>query len=196
MASARKPDEQGRAPGAGGITSPGIARLLPTALPLGLFLLALILPSFMFQSDQRASAVGLGPAAWPRAMLMGLAFFSALWIARDIWVLSRAGRRPTLSIPTEDEHYHFGKALVGLVMIVAYGWLLPVLGFALSTAIFIATWCLFGGLRNLKVVVPVTLIGTIALLWLFMGLALMPLPRGAGVFGEFSIWLLRATGIY
>lgn len=175
---------------------PGITRLLPSAFPCGLLLLAIILPGHMFESDQKAREIGLGPAAWPSAMLLGLIFFSALWLVRDIWVLGRAGRTPTLCIPKEDGHYDFGKALVGLVMIAVYGWLLSILGFAVSTTLFIATWCLFGGLRNLMIVVPVSLIGTIALLWLFMGLALMPLPRGRGMFGEFSIWLLRAIGIY
>lgn len=195
---APEPDrgENGGTPTAGGSSPSGVIRLLPTALPLALLLLALVLPGYMFQSDQTASRAGLGPAAWPRAMLIGLAVFAALWIARDVWSLRRAGRAPTLSPPRDDERYHFGKALVGLIMIVAYGWLLPIVGFAVSTVVFVASWCLFGGLRKMAVVVPVALIGTIALLWLFMGLALMPLPRGVGVFGDFSIWLLRATGIY
>lgn len=195
---ASSPRESGRTqkPRAGGQASPGIARLLPTAIPLGLLALAIFLPGQMFQSDQTASVIGLGPAAWPRAMLLGLGVFSALWILRDLWVLAGAGRMPSLRMPQEDEQYNFGKALVGLVMIVAYGWILPLVGFAVSTVLFIAAWCFFGGLRDLRVVVPVTLIGTLGLLWLFMGLALMPLPRGAGGFGDFSIWLLRATGIY
>jgi putative tricarboxylic transport membrane protein len=196
MASAQPNNQNGQTPRAGGGISPRIARLLPTLLPIALLVMALVLPGHMFESDQKASTIGLGPAAWPSTMLLGMAVFSALWIARDIWVLGAAGRKPTLSIPVEDSHYHFGKAIAGLVMIVTYGWLLPMLGFAVATAIFIAVWCFFGGLRNLRVVIPVTLIGTIALLWLFMGLALMPLPRGAGVFDNFSIWLLRATGIY
>lgn len=196
MASAEQDDSAGQTPQTGGIIPPGLMRLLPTALPVALLLLALILPGHMFESDQTASKIGLGPAAWPRAMLQGMAFFSVLWIARDIWVLGAVHRKSTLTIPVEDSHYHFGKAIAGLVLIVAYGWLMPILGFAVATAIFIAVWCLFGGLRNLRMVIPVTLIGTISLLWLFMGLALMPLPRGAGVFDIFSIWLLRATGIY
>ncbi|MFT7107228.1 MAG: putative tricarboxylic transport membrane protein [Yoonia sp.] len=196
MASAKPNKDIGQMPRAGGGIPPGYLRLLPTLIPLGLLLLALVLPAHMFQSDQTASRIGLGPAAWPRAMLLGMALFSALWIARDIWALSAAGRKSTLSIPVEDTHYHFGKAIIGLIMIIAYGWMLPKIGFATATATFILVWCLFGGLRNMLVVVPVTLIGTIALLWLFMGLALMPLPRGAGVFDNFSIWLLKATGIY
>jgi putative tricarboxylic transport membrane protein len=196
MASAKPNKDIGQMPRAGGGIPPGYLRLLPTLIPLGLLLLALVLPAHMFQSDQTASRIGLGPAAWPRAMLLGMALFSALWIARDIWALSAAGRKSTLSIPVEDTHYHFGKAIIGLIMIIAYGWMLPKIGFATATATFILVWCLFGGLRTMLVVVPVTLIGTIALLWLFMGLALMPLPRGAGVFDNFSIWLLKATGIY
>lgn len=183
-------------PVAGGKASPGAARLLPTLVPLGLLIMALVLPGHMFQSDQTANTIGLGPAAWPRAMLLGMAVFAALWIARDLWALGAADRSPTLRIPVEEGQYHFGKALGGLGFILAYGWLLPQVGFAVATAVFIAVWCLFGGLRNPLVLVPVTLIGTITLLWLFMGLALMPLPRGAGVFDGVSIWLLRTTGIY
>jgi putative tricarboxylic transport membrane protein len=196
MSSTHQADKVDEAKATGRPAPPGVARLLPTLLPIALLVGALVLPGFMFDGEQTIRAEGLGPAAWPDAMLWGLAFFSVLWILRDIWVLMRPDKAPTLSIPQEDEHYHFGKALLGLVVIVAYGWLLPITGFAVATATFITVWCLLGGLRSPKIVIPVTLIGTIALLWLFMGLALMPLPRGTGVFGDFSIWLLRTTGIY
>lgn len=196
MTSAQNNNERGQTPRTGGSYSSGLARLLPTLLPAGLLLMAVILPNFMFKSGQTTTKIGLGPAAWPLSMLTGMALFCVLWIARDLWVLGAANRKPTLTAPVEDDNYDFTKAIVGLAMIVIYGWSLPILGFAISTAIFIMVWCLFGGLRNPKIVIPVTLIGTIALLWLFMGLALMPLPRGHGVFDNFSIWLLRATGIY
>lgn len=196
MASANQKDQSGRTSRSGGLIPPGLWRLMPTVLPVSLVVLALVLPDFMFSREQSITQAGLGPASWPGTMLQGVAFFAALWILRDFWVLSAAGRKPSLSIPVEDSHYHFGKALVGLAMILVYGWLLPVLGFALATASFITLWCLFAGLRRLRVVLPVALIGTVALLWLFIGLALMPLPRGTGVFGDFSIWLLRTTGIY
>ncbi len=196
MASAKHTDQGGSTSQTGGARSPGILRLMPTLLPLSLVVMALVLPSFMFSRDQGAAQPGLGPASWPGAMLLGMAFFAALWVLRDIWVLAAAGRKPSLSMPAEDSHYHFGKAIAGLTMILVYGWVLPVVGFALATSVFITVWCLFAGLRKLTVVLPVAGIGTIALLWLFMGLALMPLPRGAGSFGDFSIWLLRLTGIY
>ena len=180
----------------GGHRPAGIVRLLPTLVPIALLALALILPHYMFSRAQSPTAIGLGPAAWPDGMLDALAFFALLWLLRDIWALVVGDRAPTLTPPVEDEPYDMTKALIGLVMIVAYGWLLPIVGFAVASCVFIALWCIIGGLRNPVVVVPVTLIGTVALLWLFMGLALMPLPRGAGMFGNFSLWLLRTTGIY
>lgn len=196
MASALDNDQDRQTPRTGRKTPPGSAAFLPTLVPVGLLVMALVLPGFMFESDQTASKIGLGPAAWPEAMLLGMAVFCGLWIARDIWALGSETRKPTMSVPVEDSHYHFGKAIVGLIMIIAYGWSLPIVGFAVSTSAFILIWCLFGGLRNMLIVLPVTVIGTIGLLWLFMGLALMPLPRGNGAFGDFSIWLLRTTGIY
>lgn len=185
-----------RSAGSGGDPPSGPAALLPFLVPTGLLILALILPAFMFQSDQRVDGNGFGPGFWPRTMLSMLALFSAIWIIHDIWATRRRARQPMMRPPVEDGKYRMGKALVGLVGICVYGWLLPILGFAVATCLFVALWCWFGGIRNPLVVVPVTLIGTTGLLWLFMGLALMPLPRGAGVFDAVSIWLLRTVGIY
>ena len=42
----------------------------------------------------------------------------------------------------------------------------------------------------------VTLIGTVVMLYVFIKLALMPLDRGVGSIGEFSVALYRLLGIY
>ena len=189
-------DGRGDRIAAGDGPAAGWRRFAPILLPAVLLLLALILPGRMFSRGQSADVVGLGPAAWPGAMLLALAVLSGLWVARDLWALRRPGGQPLLTPVVEEEPYAMGKAVAGLAMIVLYGWLLSVIGFALASALFIAAWCVFGGVRNPLVLVPVTLGGTVALLWLFMGLALMPLPRGQRVFDGFSIWLLQTTGIY
>ena len=74
--------------------------------------------------------------------------------------------------------------------------MLPLVGFSLATAVFIVAICLLGGLRKALVIGPVSLLGTAALLWVFVGLALMPLDRGQGIFGRFSLAVLRGLGIY
>ncbi|SNT72528.1 tripartite tricarboxylate transporter TctB family protein [Paracoccus seriniphilus] len=174
----------------------GLILLRPAVLPAMLFLLALILPQFMFWQGAPKVTEGLGPAAWPDLILDGLAIFSAIWLVHELWVLGRAGRRPMLKAQEDDEVYRYGKALVGILLIVIYGAVLSLVGFALATAGFIAIWTLYGGIRNPLVVASVSLIGTAILLWVFMGLALMPLSRGQGGFDHFSIWLLQTLGIY
>ena len=183
--------------GADGQAAPrGAARLVPLLLPAVLLAAGLFLPHVMFWRALPETMTGLGPDAWPGIILDALAFFAAIWLAQEVWTLTQGRRSVTLRAPDEEEPYDFGKALVGIVLILLYGAMLRYSGFALSTAIFIAVWCIYGGVRKLTVVLPVSLIGTVVLLWLFMGLALMPLSRGQGPFDQFSIWLLRTLGIY
>lgn len=168
-----------------------VAMLLPAAL-VGF---GVVLPAFMFAGTPPADPPGLGPGAWPAAALWLMALFSALWLVSE-WRRARAGRPVTNPAATSDEPYSMGKALVGIGLIALYGWALAWIGFALTSALFIMVWCIYGGTRKPLVFVPVALVGTGALLWLFMGLALMPLSRGTGIFDSFSIWLLQTLQIY
>lgn len=174
----------------------GLARLLPAFLPSFIFILAFIVPHLMFWRGGPTVIDGLGPGAWPGLILNCLAFFSAIWLTMELWALGRGGRSVVLRVPDDDEVYKFGKAFVGIMLIVLYGIMLQITGFALTTATFIALWCIYGGIRNPLVVVPVSLIGTAVFLWVFVGLALMPLSRGHGPFDQLSIWLLQALEIY
>lgn len=175
----------------------GWSRGLPLALPAVLLILAMVLPAFMFPADKSpAGGHGLGPAAWPNGILRGLVVFSAIWLALEIRGLWRRDHVPALRAPQEETNYSYPKALAGILLVILYGWCIHQVGFILTTAAFLAVWCRFGGIRSPLALVAVSLIGTYALLWMFMGLAHMPLPRGQGVFDGISIWLLQATGIY
>ncbi|HEY9549117.1 MAG TPA: tripartite tricarboxylate transporter TctB family protein [Kiloniellaceae bacterium] len=167
------------------------------AAPVGFLAAALILPAFIVDSERPFRGVGLGPTAWPAAMLAFIAVCAAIWLAQELLAWRRGRIVPLATEATPPgEVYSIPKAVIGLVMIVAYGGLLPIIGFPIATAIFIALWCIFGGVRNPAAVAPLSLLGTAALLWLFMGLALMPLNRGQGIFDEISIAILRMLGIY
>lgn len=189
------PTETSRAK-ARGASRVGIRRLAPALLPAAICLLAVLAPAFIFHTEPRAMGKGLGPAAWPRGVLSLLALFALGWTIRDIWVIGAAGRSPSLNPPREDGHYSWTRALLGLGLIVGYGCFLPIVGFSVATAVFITVWCLVGGMRNPVAIGGVALAGTAGLLWIFMGIALMPLSRGQGAFNEFSISLLRFLGIY
>lgn len=157
---------------------------------------ALILPAFMFHTEQRPQAAGLGPDAWPIAIFAVLAAFAVLWLVLELRLIFLGKAPLTLASAEDEEGYSYGKALVGLALILAYGWLWPVVGFTLATASFLLIWCLYGGIRNALTLLLVPAMGTFALLWMFMGLALMPLSRGMAPFDQFSVWFLRLIGIY
>lgn len=173
-----------------------LARLIPVAVPAILLIAALVLPSFMFHSDRRPDVPGLGPAAWPGMVLGLLAFFSALWLALEVRGLVKWRVSTSLAPPHDEDVYHYGKALTGIGLVIVFGWLLPLVGFPLACSGFLLIWCLYGGLRHPAVLVLVPTLGTVALLWMFMGLALMPLSRGVGVFDRFTVGLLQLLGIY
>lgn len=187
----------GAAPPEAGAWQGGVALALRLAAPLGFLVAALVLPAFMLESTRPLRGVGLGPAAWPQVMLALIAVCAVLWLVQELLAWRRGRAAPAAAEPaTAGEVYSYPKALMGLVMILAYGWLLPVIGFPVATALFIALWCLFGGVRHPLAVALLSLLGTVALLWVFMGLALMPLSRGQGVFDRISIAILQLLGIY
>jgi putative tricarboxylic transport membrane protein len=172
-----------------------IALALRLTTPGAFLVGALALPSFMLDTTRPLRGTGLGPAAWPQVMLALIAFCAAIWLAHEVFAWRRG--RPAITVAAANgEPYSYGKAVTGLVMIVAYGILLPVIGFPLATAGFIALWCILGGVRHPLAVTPLSLVGTAALLWMFMGLALMPLSRGQGLFDQVSVTILQLLGIY
>jgi putative tricarboxylic transport membrane protein len=78
----------------------------------------------------------------------------------------------------------------------AYAFVIPWAGFTAATVVFLLLWLLVGGIRKPLQLFSVTLIGTVVLLYIFVKLALMPLDRGQGIFGEFTIALFRLLGIF
>jgi len=167
------------------------------AVPSGFLAAALILPSYMFDRPLRIRARGLGPDAWPGVFLNAIAAIALLWVIAEIWALYAAHKgRASAPIPRESEEYSYHKAGVGICLLIAFGWLLPIVGFPIAATVFILCWCFLGGIRNPVALISVSFLGMLALLWVFMGLALMPLSRGTGIFDEFTIWFLRTVRIY
>lgn len=168
----------------------------PVAAPLAFAAGALLLTRFITDRPEEAAAMArgiAGPTTWPTVMLYAVMVFALAWaVQRTAGVLRR--REGSAAAPPAVAGGL--RVWVGIGLVLAYGFSLAWLGFALGTALYIVLWLLLGGIRSPKLIAAVSLIGTVALLYLFIKLALMPLDRGAGVIGEFSVWLYRLLGIY
>ena len=143
----------------------------------------------------RASRGLFGPGFWPELMLAGVAFCAAGWLVMNLLGLLRGSTGPQAPAPA-DPHYDTRRAIAGVGMALAYGVLIPFIGFALATLLFVLGWMLLGGYRRPVGVAVVALLGVAGVLWFFAGVALMPLDLGKGAFESATVSLYRALRIY
>jgi hypothetical protein len=158
------------------------APLLGIVLAVGLLLAS--------RGLDNVSAPGqLGPAFWPRLVLVGLI---AACVAKA--VTGRRSVRSSLAAPAPA--LARGRLAAAIALVVLYVLLTPVLGFAFATAAFIAIFQALCGTRAPLVLAVSAVVGTIALLYLFVKLVYLPLPKGAGPVESVTLALYRALGIF
>jgi putative tricarboxylic transport membrane protein len=168
----------------------GVALPLAVAALCALLALRYIAPGV----DLGAMARGVvGPATWPKAMLLASAAAAALLATARL--LEALALRPAPRAAGGDD-YHEARSAGALALVVAYGVAIPILGIAWSTLVFLAGWMLLGGLTRPILVTLTSVLGTLGLLYFFVKLSKMPLDRGTGVFEQASVALYRLLGIY
>lgn len=169
----------------------------PVAAPLAFFVGAGVLTRFI--TDQPDVAAGMargiaGPTTWPSVMLYGVMLLSLAWTVQQV---SRVLRQREQSREDAPNAVAGGaRVWLGIALVLAYGFSLPLLGFALATLVYIVLWLWLGGQRSLWKISLLGVLGTTCLLYLFVKLALMPLDRGVGWIGELTVALYRLLRIY
>lgn len=164
------------------------------------FLFGAIVLTQLIAADPGSLEVGggrLGPGAWPEAMLIGVMICAALWMARELTpLLKRAFSHQGAPPPEPEEDYDRVRALTGLAAVMVYGLAIPYLGFMIATLIFLAGWMWLGGMRGKLSIPLISVLGTIALLYVFAFLARMPLDRGAGFMDDVTVAVFRLLRIF
>jgi putative tricarboxylic transport membrane protein len=137
----------------------------------------------------------LGPGVWPRLAAVGLALAS---LARLVEVLL-ARRQPGLPAPgasaAAPPDYDRVRLAAALVALGLYAAAAPVVGFPLANALFLATFMWVAGLRRPVRAGALSVAITVALLYLFVKVVYLPLPRGEGAFHDATLGLYRALGL-
>jgi putative tricarboxylic transport membrane protein len=161
--------------------------------PLGGLVLALGLLATTRGLDDLAREGQLGPGFWPRLTLVGLAAVCAAraWSAgRRAAVPARRGAGP-LAPPLLAGRL---AAAIGLILLYVVG--APLIGFPLATAGFIAGFMVVAGARSAAGVTVAAIGGVVGLLYLFVKVVYLPLPKGAGPLEAVTLALYRALGIF
>jgi putative tricarboxylic transport membrane protein len=152
--------------------------------------------------DHVARGGQLGPGFWPRLVLAGLGL-SCLMQGVAEWRRRRAAgpvepaMLDTQALAAErlpELSRHKLAAAIGLIIL--YVLATPAVGFALATVAFVAAFMYLCGTRSVAVLAANTAVGTILLLYLFIKLVYLPLPKGEGPFEAVSLALYRVLGIF
>jgi putative tricarboxylic transport membrane protein len=173
-------------------------------------LIALVLGHTIVDDPQMVQNMARGlatPLTWPKLMLAAVGLCALGWAIEEGW---KAFNVLPLPPSAAEEALEFGDVgfekdvdelpllpiVLGLSLAMVYAFVIPLMGFTAATVVFLLLWFLVGGIRKPVQLLSVTLIGTLVLLYVFVKLALMPLDRGQGAFGDFTIALFRLLGIY
>jgi hypothetical protein len=149
--------------------------------------------------DEIARAGQLGPGFWPRLALVGLALTCLVRVAqawrqhpgggRDAGepIAGQGGAPPALSVP---------RLVTAVALLLLYVASTPVVGFPLATAGFMTAFLVLGGARSVAAVAGCAVGGTILLLYVFVRVVYLPLPKGAGPLEDVTVALYRVLGIF
>jgi putative tricarboxylic transport membrane protein len=149
----------------------------------------------------------IGPDFWPKAVL-GLLIASCAYALVKIVFFDRSP--PDLSgvlqdimqaAPAEksqaaEEAGPFPQLLAaGIVLTVAYVFLIDKLGFFLCTFLYLAAFMYVGRYRRLGVIIATAFLGSLAFVFVFMKVVYVSLPLGEAPFASVSLLLMHLLGI-
>jgi putative tricarboxylic transport membrane protein len=176
---------------------------LRQVLPHGVMLLAAVLLYRMAAAIDVETGGRISPAVWPKAIIVIMGLLCAYEIAKRLLVSSDFSALGVVSIDPlgvtgaeeKPPPENLPMLLGGIALIAAYVVAVPWSGFFLTTALFLAIFPWVGGMRRPLLCGAIGLVGSLVLVVMFMRIAYISLPLGAGPFRELSIALLRVIGV-
>ena len=154
------------------------------------FIFALLAYTYTFQFDDIQIVYELGPAHWPRMILVGILIASGL----SIYANFRARQTPVEGENSDtksstDKSTQIRIALIFTVPIL-YTYLIHKIGFLLITPLFLFAYLRLMGIVRLRTLI-LTTVGVYAMLVLvFVKLIFTYLPPGAGIFHTINGYIL------
>lgn len=153
----------------------------------------LVFFSFMFYESLELRGVGrfgeVGSGFWPLLSLGGATLLSLIWLVDNYRRYAREKGKPVEDVTQEDAAAVWSsRKKVGLCLLclLCYIVLTPWIGFLISTVLFILAFVLALDERRTAVLIVSPLLITAVIMLVFAKFITIPLPKGAGIFAEFS----------
>jgi putative tricarboxylic transport membrane protein len=154
----------------------------------------LVFFSFMFYESLELRGVGrfgeVGSGFWPLLSLGISTVLSLIWLITNLRQYSREKGNTAEEPPTPEsivEAWHRRRKIaLCSVCLLGYIIIMPWIGFILSTTLFILTFVLALEEKRKLVLIISPLLITAAIVVVFAKFITIPLPKGIGMFAEFS----------
>jgi len=134
----------------------------------------------------------LGPDFWPKIILILLMLLAAY----DFVVAVRI-KEETAKKDSEQKTNRYPLLLfIGSILTVGYVYFVSILGFPLTTFLYLMGFMYTGRYRKMGVIAVSSFITVIVMLLIFVKLVYVSLPLGEGIFADFTILLYNLLGIH
>jgi hypothetical protein len=146
----------------------------------------------------------LGPDAWPQAILVLLMATCALGIVVRLLAARLPDRPPAraarseLSADLGDEdgaRSRYRLVAGGILLFAIYPLALEYTGFLVATVLLMALLMVLGQWRSPVGVLGVSVLGTLALFYVFRGVVYISLPLGKPPFQAWTVWVTHLLGM-
>jgi Na+-transporting NADH:ubiquinone oxidoreductase subunit NqrB len=140
----------------------------------------------------------LGPDFWPK-LLLGLTMAACLYeIIKTTFFLKVAPFKEAAgetAAKTESKKKTYpGLLVIGIVMTVAYAYLVSILGFIICTLLYFALFMIVGRYRKPWAILANSVAGTLVLVVIFMKIVYVSLPPGQEPFSSVTFFVLSLMG--
>ncbi len=159
--------------------------------PLLIFLVAVYAYFLSGKIDAPPSPEQLGAAFWPRMVLVFLMVSCGIKAGEILVARRKAGSTAAGLLPEVD----ILKLAAMIVLVIAAVFFMDMIGFPLTNFIFLLLFMRIAGLRKKWPLVLTSVLGTVFLLYLFVKIVYLPLPKGQWYFDDITIFLYRVLHI-
>ena len=161
--------------------------------PILILLLAVYFYFLAGQIDEPPGPEQLGAAFWPKMILI---FLMASCGIKAGEILKSRGKKEAEAIQAgPPSEVNAPKLALMIAMVIAAVYFMDIIGFPLANFLFLLLFMRIAGLRKKASLLLTSILGTIFLLYLFVKVVYLPLPKGQWFFDDMTIFLYRVLHI-
>jgi putative tricarboxylic transport membrane protein len=161
--------------------------------PFLIFLLAVYFYFLAGKIDEPPSPEHLGAAFWPKMILIFLMGSCGIKAGEIFMARGKRSMEETPAGPFPEVDPLKLAAMIAMVIAAVY--FMDVIGFPLVNFLFLLLFMRIAGLRKKLPLFLTSVLGTIFLLYLFVKIVYLPLPKGQWFFDDMTIFLYRVLHI-